>query len=251
LSSRLLRRLESFAVLLHLQLVNNQRMSWPWVLAVSLVFPLLLMFVFSGLVAERRALLVFLLAGNIVLALVLSVLSKTALAITFLRHTGSIDYFATLPVGKAAFITSLMTNFLVQALPGALLLVLLGRYLLGLPVQLHPILLLVLPAAALAMAAIGCFIGSLTPDILSARLVSQLVIGFLIAASPVLVPVERLPEILQKTSYLLPTTYAAAAVRDAITGSVGPQTWGHLAVICLFAGALLALVSRNLVWHGR
>jgi ABC-2 type transport system permease protein len=67
----------------------------------------------------------------------------------------------------------------------------------------------------------------------------------------VLVPLERLPTLLQVTSRLLPVSYAVGALRSLLVGTADGAVLRDLAVLAAFAAAALALAARRLDWRRR
>jgi len=67
--------------------------------------------------------------------------------------------------------------------------------------------------------------------------------------SPVPIPYENLPRVLQLTSKLLPTGYAANAFRATLAGRSDAYVWWNLAAIVTFAAATLYLGTRKLDWR--
>ena len=75
---------------------------------------------------------------------------------------------------------------------------------------------------------------------------STLVVAFL---SPVLIPYENLPRLLQLTSKLLPTSYASAALRKCLVGMTGWEMLRDTAVLFAFTTAFLYLATKKLDWR--
>jgi ABC-type multidrug transport system permease subunit len=60
---------------------------------------------------------------------------------------------------------------------------------------------------------------------------------------------ERLPFFLQVTSRFIPTTYVAAALREALTQPFSPLHWSSVAVITLFGVIGLAASVYKADWR--
>jgi ABC-type multidrug transport system permease subunit len=63
------------------------------------------------------------------------------------------------------------------------------------------------------------------------------------------VPPERLPRLLQWTSYLVSTTYTVQAVRGALVSQLDGGFWLNLAVLAAFYVLGFLLVVRHLDWR--
>jgi ABC-2 type transport system permease protein len=239
---------------LYLMQLANYRWTWRWQLIGGLVAPLSFMFMIRSLLGADGATPgagAAVLAGNLVLSAVFTAMGNTANRFAWLKETEGLDYYATLPIGRGAMVVSVVLAFVTLALPSMVATVLLGRVLFALPLAPHPLALVVLVLTALSLAALGATIGILAPDVETQGVISNLALFLLVFLSPVLVPAERLPALLQVTSRVLPVSYAVGALRSLLVGTVDGAVLRDLAVLAAFAAAALALATRRLDWRRR
>jgi ABC-2 type transport system permease protein len=135
------------------------------------------------------------------------------------------------------------------SLPALLVTLAAGTLILGVPLAPHPLLLLVIPVAAIPLAALGALIGCSVRMPEEAGTVSLLVTLALVGLGPVLVPPARLPALFQILGTFSPATYAASAVRQTLLGPVTPRLALDLAVLGVLSLVLLWLVSRKMEWR--
>ena len=126
--------------------LTNWRWSWRSMLLLGTVAPLGSMAALSifGRAAGPEA-LAYILTGNIVLSLMFENLDKVQSHFSFMHFRGTLDYLASLPIDKATVILAVMTSFFLLSLPSLLLTLLLGALLLGVWLEVSPLVLLVAP----------------------------------------------------------------------------------------------------------
>lgn len=230
--------------------LTNWRWSWTGTIVFSILSPIFLILVL-GLFAERQD-LGYILTGNMVLALLLDGLSKISGHFSFMRTNGTLDYFATLPINRALFVLATLLAFLLLALPSVVVTLLLGAFILGIPLSISPLVVPVVVLISATLAGLGAMIALVvrTPDqVNSLSLLATLV---LFGLGPVLIPADRLPDIILTTSLFSPTTYAASALRQTVLGVSDRIPLGvDLLVLAAISVVLLLLVSTRLDWRGR
>jgi ABC-2 type transport system permease protein len=239
---------------LYLMQLANYRWTWRWQLIGGLIAPLSFMFMINsllgaaGMSAEAGA---HVLAGNLVLSAVFTAMGNTANRFAWLKETEGLDYYATLPIRRSAMVATVVLAFVTLSLPSMGATVLLGRLLFGLPLAPHPLALVVLILTALSLAALGATIGILSPNVETQSVISNLALFLLVFLSPVLVPLERLPGLLQLTSRLMPVSYAVAALRHLLVGTVNAAVLRDLAILAAFAVVALFVAAGRLDWRRR
>jgi ABC-2 type transport system permease protein len=237
------------AVVTFLQLAN-WRWSWRGMLVLGIAAPLLSISILR-LLTEASPFVSYahFLTGNVVLALMFENQNKVAGNFAFMKAMGTLRYLATLPVSRAVVILASALSFFLLSLPAVGVTIVAGAHILGVTLAPSPWLALVLPLAAVPMAAVGALIGTLarTPEEAgSASLLTTLVF---LACGPVLLPAERLPTVLATLSWASPATYAASALRQTLLGPVTSRLALDLAVLAGLALLLFWGVSRLLVWR--
>ena len=230
--------------------LTNWRWAWQGLLITGMVTPILSMVAFGVFARDSGSrTLEYILVGNIVLSLLFGNLNNVQGHMIYLRIMGTLDYFATLPIRRYVLIVAMVLSFLVISLPALVVTIFVGSYLLGVPVSIHPLILLVIPLCAVSLSGIGALIAvnSRTPE--SGASVSFLVTAILMSIGPVVVPPDRLAQPLLVLGWLSPATYAASALRQTL---LGPLTWQFgidIAVLAGFAIITLALVGLKMDWR--
>ncbi len=232
--------------------MTNWRWAWRSGLIVSSFIPVYLIATFGVFASsDDRVGLSYLLTGSLILSLLLIGLSRVSEHFAFMRALGTLDYFATLPIARIAFILATLIAFVVLALPSTLVTLLLATLMLHVPLTIHPLVILVLPLICLALSGLGALIGLLgqNPDEVNnlSTLVSFVLFGF----GPVIVPLERLPAFVQTLSLLSPATYAASGLRQVLLGQPDriPLTLDVI-VLSAFTVGFLWFVAHRLDWRG-
>ena len=239
---------------LYLMQLVNWRWTWRWQLIGGLLAPLSFMFMVRSLLEREAAATDMgaqILAGNLVLSALFTAMGNTANRFAWLRETEGLDYYATLPISRTAMVATVVLAFVTLTLPSMAATVLLGRVLFALPLAPHPLAVVVVALVALSLSAAGASIGILVPDIETQGVVSNLALFLMLFLSPVLIPAERLPVILQATSRLLPTSYAVEALRHLLIGTVDATALRDIGVLAAFAVVGMYLAARRLDWRRR
>jgi len=231
--------------------MTNWRWAWRSGLIVSSFIPIYLIATFGVFASsDDRVGLSYLLTGSLMLSLLLIGLSRVSEHFAFMRAMGALDYFATLPVSRIAFVLAALIAFLVLALPSTLATLLLGTLILHAPLNIHPLVILVLPLICIALSGLGALIGLVghNPDEVNnlSTLVSFVLFGF----GPVIVPLERLPVFIQTLSLLSPATYAASGLRQVLLGLPDRIPLSlDVVVLFTFTVGFFCLVARRLDWR--
>jgi ABC-2 type transport system permease protein len=219
--------------------------------------------VVTGIVTPLSALLVFgamyrsnghgdvayLFSGAIVLALLFENLNKVAAHFSFLRETGALQYFASLPIRQSMLVVATVSAFLLLSAPSLAVTAIAGVVVLKVHLVLSPWLVLVLPLAVLPMAAVGAMIGTLTRSPAQSTSMSLLVTMAMAGIGGVMVRPELLPTMLQPLRWIDPAAYASSAVRQVLLGPVTGRLATDLAVLAATTAASFWLVARKLHWR--
>lgn len=146
-------------------------------------------------------------------------------------------------------VLAVVLSFLLLSLPSLVVTVVGGSLLLGLPITLHPVILIVVPLCAVSLAGIGALIGAMARNPQEAGSLSLLVTLVLLGLGPVLVPPARLPGVMVIVGRFSPATYAASALRQALLGPLTGQIVLDLAALAGFTAIVLWLVGRKMDWR--
>ncbi len=244
--------MQSFPVqfwdLLLIQL-TNWRWSWRSHLLLSTLAPLLSTLALGVFAADdgvtTRS---YIVTGSVVMSLLFGIVGQISGHIAFIRHTGQLDFFATLPIARAAFILATVCAFFLISLPSALVTLALGAAFSGVTLVIQPLILLVLPLLSISLCGIGVLIGLLSRNINESGMITNLVT--LLLTGTALIPPALLPPGLQIVNLLSPAAYAAAALRH-VTLAV-PETIPLELSFAMLTGAgalFMWMAVRRVPWH--
>lgn len=185
-------------------------------------------------------------AGATVLVVAFVALNLLAQRFGMLRGAGvgspALDFYAALPVPAAAVVLGTAAAYAAFTVPGAVLTGVTGCLLYGLPVSHLWVLALVLPLTGAALAGLGAVFGLLAPRPELATMAGQLGMSAVLFVG--IIPAERMPWLLRGVRAIVPSTYGADALAEALRPR--PDTaalLGDLAVCAVVAVVTLALAS--------
>lgn len=228
----------------------NIRNEWYFHVLIGPIFPLamLLFMRLVGAISDPETGL-YMTAGNAILALVLGPMQSLNNDLAIAKQRNDLDYYATLPFGKLQFILAFASVSAIFTIPAMIITLTVGAIWLGFPVSFNPLILPMMIAAGLSMAGVGVFLGVNAKNIHHANMLNTISMMVIMFMSPVLIPLENLPRVLQWTSRILPPSYAAEGYRAALAGSYGIDVWGNMAILLIFAFGLLFLATTKLDWR--
>jgi ABC-2 type transport system permease protein len=225
--------------------------SWgPLIILFTTAFPLMMIYgfgVIGGGVREDG--LLYVVTGTAVMSLVTIAITATAQELGEMRTTGVFRYYASLPISMSALTSAIITVRMLTAIPGVIVTIVAGAVFYDLSLHLNIATLVMLPLTAIALSGVGAIIGVMVPDFRVVALLSQATLLVVMFISPVLIPNDQLPEILQWLGYLLPPTYAADGLRRSLMGISDVRLLLDIAVLGGWALASLLGVSRALTWQ--
>lgn len=221
--------------------LSNWRWSWQVMVLTATISPLLSIIALGSFVARDDAeSLHAILSGSLVMSLMFGNLGNVSSRFAYMRFSGALDYYATLPIRRSLLIVAVVLAFFVLSFPSLLITIGFGAWFLHLPLMLHPLIVLVIPLCVLPLAGIGAAIGAncSTPELGGG--LTLLVTMLALFVGPVLLPASRLPAIVQIIGHLSPATYAASALRQTLLEPITP----HLMVDCVALIGFLLLTFR-------
>jgi ABC-2 type transport system permease protein len=243
------RHLAIFWDLLFIQLASI-RSWWYWFVLSGLVFPLsilaFVLYVGGGQgVADRM----YLIAGDATIGLIIGPVQMLASRVGYMRAQHELEYYATLPIQRLALVLAIGAMNALVAVPGLIGVLAAGALFLNLPLSVSPWLVPVCFLASFSLAGFGAAIGVLSKDGNQANAVGNVLMVLLMFFSPVMVRSSALPEVLRWLGYLMPTTYAAAAIRGFIGAGAGTSPWLAVLVLAAYSALLYFLVVTRLDWR--
>jgi ABC-2 type transport system permease protein len=227
--------------------LSNWRWSWQ-VMALTATISPVLSIIALGSFAPRDDVesLNAILCGSLVMSLMFSNLGNVSSRFAYMRFSGALDYYTTLPIRRSLLVIAVVSAFFVLSLPSLLVTIVFGTWFLNLPFVLHPLILFVVPLCVLPLAGIGAAIGASSSNPEVAGGLTLLVTMLALFVGPVLLPVSRLPEIVQLIGSLSPATYAASALKQTLLEPLTPQIMIDFAALISFSLLSFSFVSRQL-----
>jgi ABC-2 type transport system permease protein len=163
------------------------------------------------------------------------------------RTEGTYDYIWSLPVPRMVYVAADATIWILVSLPGIILSLILGAVYYDFGLQIN---LLVIPAIFL-MAITGIFLGYSiahgAPKPQMAQLLTQILIFVIMFFSPIIYPVEQLPDWLAALHRVLPLKYMADLSRGTLTDlnvNLG-LAFGVVGGWCLLGLAITFIIIRR------
>jgi len=202
-----------------------------------------------GEVDTERA--VYLVGGNLTTSVVYGPTMLLINKIGWGRHTRDFDYWAALPLPKLGLVLAMVTVSLILAIPGILILFLVGSLLLGLPLSSGLALIPLIPLGSLSLVGLGAFLGTYAKDGQTANHLANLLMAFVTFLSPTMIPLESMPAALRAIAPFTPITYVSNAFRAALAGNFGPAFAYDVAIMTLFGLGTLALAHFKLDWRSQ
>ena len=232
-----------------IQLAGTRREVGPFLLA-ALVFPAA-MYLFANAVAggdgaSQQSRLRFL-SGSIVFSLSLTSISWLGYLLLENRFTGRLKLFATLPLAPSSYVFGILLFAIAQAAVSTTTLLVLGR---ALGVRMSPnllLLMIVILLAILCLCGLGVIVAARARSFSQGSLLTDTLGAGLIFLAPVYYEPEMMPRALRPFAQLLPTTFAARAVRTTLAG--GHAVGNELLILSSMAVVMLALGFRLMKWR--
>jgi ABC-2 type transport system permease protein len=166
------------------------------------------------------------------------------------KQEGLLEYLFSLPISREAYLLSLVTFTLAQAVPAIAFAVALGAWRYDFALDVSPLILLVIPLGVLSLAGVGVGMAILSPHMQVTNIATQLIIFYVLFFAPVLLPREQLPQFLQWVATALPPTYVADGVRGTLTDLPGTNTWRALGMMAAFGCGSLGITVMSVRRRG-
>jgi ABC-2 type transport system permease protein len=238
---------------LWLEQMLEVRRTWYWFLIFSLILPVTMVFGFtrigSGLTDYDS--LIFIISGAAIFSVTNEGLYALAVRIGTMKKEGTLIYYASLPISKTAFLLAILLSRLVVTLPGMIVPLVFGAWLYQIPVSLNLWVLALLLLTAMALSNIGLVLGTIVGSLELVQIIVNILLFVLVMAGPIFSPMSSLPLPLQALSYILPPTYAAAALRSALHGTFDASFYLNVLVLLAFTIGGFLLSGRFLRWRMR
>ena len=238
---------------LWLEQMLEVRTTWYGFAIFSILLPLTIVFGFAriGSGLQDPTSLLYIVSGASVFAVANDGIYSMAIRTGAMKKDGTLTYYASLPISKIAFMMAMIFSRLLLTLPGMLIPILFGQLIYKINIQLSPWIVVLVPLTALSLSSIGMAVGVLIDNLEIIQMVVNLLLFVLIMAAPVFMPMAALPLPLQLLAYCLPPSYAADALRQALSGTIGVTFFSDLGILTLMTLVSFAVLTRWLTWRQR
>lgn len=238
---------------LWLEQILEVRNTWYIYLIFSVVLPISMVFGFTrlgGQITDESGLL-YIISGSAIFAVASDGLYTLALRIGSMKQQGTLLYYASLPISKAAFVIAIVLSRLTVVMPAMLMPIIFGAWYYHLDIHFNLWILILLPLTGLSLSVIGMAVGALIDNLEMVQILVNVLLFVIVMAAPVFTPIEALPVPLQILGYFLPPTYAATALRGALTGTFDGTFYANVAILLLLTSISFLLTNRGLRWQLR
>lgn len=234
-----------------LEQLHNLKANWYWVFIISLCLPLALLFGFGhiGGTATNQQALLYIISGSAIMSVATESIVNMAHRLANFKSQGRLTYYASLPISKIAFILALIISRLGLTLAGMLVPLVVAPLLYNVQIDFNLWVVVILLLAAFALASIGVALGVLVGDPDLTGQLGNLLLILLVLASPIFIPSANLLLPLQVIGYLLPPTYAAEALRLALTADFSSSFYLDLGMLVALMVLSFFLIDRFLRWR--
>jgi ABC-2 type transport system permease protein len=133
------------------------------------------------------------------------------------RKEGTFDYMWSLPIPRMVYIAADATIWVLVSLPGVIVALAIGAAYHGFSLDISPLAAPALLLVAMSGVLLGYTIAHGAPKPEIAHLITQVLVFVIMIFSPVMYPVEQLPNWLAKIHNVLPIKYMADLSRGTLT----------------------------------
>lgn len=161
--------------------------------------------------------------GTMALILMLISAMMTSISITREKELGTMEILLVSPLKPVQIIVGKVIPYLLLSIVNAFVIVLVGRFIFGVPVTGSFILLMLETILFILMAlCLGIFISTVAKNQMVAMFISMIVLMLpTIILSGFIFPIENMPKILQVVSHIMPARYFITIIRGIMLKGVG------------------------------
>lgn len=166
------------------------------------------------------------------------------------KAEGRLDYFLTLPISRELYLLAEVTYVALISLPAIIFTVVLGWWYYDVSFSISPAIVVALPLAMASLAGAGICLGVFSPHPTLTNALTNLTMFYVLLFAPILIPSDQLPGLLRHTATVLPTTYAADAIRGSLTSLQGTHLGRSLVALAGFSLASLGAATLSIRRRG-
>lgn len=235
--------LRSYALLLKWNAMR-MRTALPFLFIVQTLISSGIVVGFSLLIPQHdRVTALYLSTGAPTIALITVGMALVPQMVAHQKLQGLFDYQRSMPVPRLAMLAADATVWVVVALPGMVLALLVASLRFDLTFSISPLVILAVLLVALVAVAIGYGVAyAVKPDL--AGIISNVMILVALMFAPVNYPTERLPDWYAMVHQWLPFQYMAQAMRETLDVPVAGVSTVPFVVLTAWGLAGLAVTAR-------
>jgi len=224
------------------------REGWLWYVILVCINPLTLLLFMGILVKDpsTETIKTFII-GNIINSLSTGTFLTLGQQFSYFKHNNALDYYLTLPIGKISIIIAYVIRNTVFMIPSTVIILMIGRLYYNVNFVININFIIAMLLSSFSLAGFGVIIGVYGKSIRMSSLLTQILQPIFIFLAPVYVTSDKLPKLINYISYIMPTRYAANALRNSLLqiGNV------YIDILILLAITIISLilVTVKLDWN--
>lgn len=229
---------------------KNIRDSWVWSVLMISLFPLItIAFLSFFMVNPTEETITRVITGTMVFPIILMGINTFAIELSLAKHSGHFVFYSSLPISKVNFIISKLISGFIMTLPSVLIMTFLGQIIFGITLNFSWIVLPIMVLCIGCCVGLGMLIGFLSPNHQVTNLGSQSFMMLVSFLTPIMIPIEQLPIVLQYVSYAIPTTYVAESFHTLFTTGWENSVGLNMIILGGFFVLCLSLVLWKMDWR--
>ncbi|MFA9557756.1 ABC transporter permease [Evansella sp. AB-rgal1] len=229
---------------------KNIRDSWVWSVLMISLFPIItISFLNFFMVNPTDQTITRLIIGTMVFPIILMGINTFAIELSMAKHSGHFVFYSSLPISKVNFILSKLISGFIMTLPSVIIMTFIGQFMFGITLHFSWIVLPIMALCIGCCVSLGMLIGFLSPNHQLTNLGSQSFMMLVSFLTPIMIPMEQLPKVLQMASYGIPTTYVAESFHILFTTGWESAVGINIAILLGFFLICLTLVLLKMDWR--
>lgn len=235
--------------LLRIEFKNIQE-SWIWSVLMISLFPIItIMFLSFFMVDPTKETITRVITGTMVFPIILMGMNTYAIELSLAKHSGHFVFYSSLPISKVNFVFSKLISGFVMTLPSVIIMTIFGQLIFGVTLNFSPIVLPIMALCIGCCVGFGMLLGFLSPNHQLTNLGSQSFMMLVSFLTPIMIPIEQLPKLLQFISYAIPTTYVAESFHTLFTTGWERSVGINIIILTGFFILFMVLVLWKMDWR--
>ncbi len=235
--------------LLRIEFKNIQE-SWVWSVLMISLFPIItIMFLSFFMVDPTKETITRVITGTMVFPIILMGMNTYAIELSLAKHSGHFVFYSSLPISKVNFVFSKLISGFVMTLPSVIIMTIFGQLIFGVTLHFSPIVLPIMALCIGCCVGFGMLLGFLSPNHQLTNLGSQSFMMLVSFLTPIMIPIEQLPKLLQYISYVIPTTYVAESFHTLFTTGWERSVGINIIILTGFFILFMVLVLWKMDWR--